>query len=476
LANMDPKLRNKLLKIRQGNATWQCTLRRAPVWITPKKQAAYRPFILLVVDQDSGMVIKTEIVDKCPDPQAVLAHLLDTMLGSILTMRQKHRPARICIDEAELVQYCAPQMAEVGVRVELRASLPQLSEALHELEIAMNQREPTPGLLSVPGASVPLMAELVAAAAEFSRQAPWRYFVNFEPIELRYPSDSQRTRYAIVLGSGGEFYGLSLYESLTDLDVVFSSTPGQPTRRPITWVSLILEEAAVLSYDDLDAIERYSWPVVGEKAYPFVMKATSGIEESEVPSASEQAWLAAALRAIPVFLTQHLRADRGLPHPAQTILPLPDIHSNQQIMLRYPATGARTAGSFVAQTQDPELEAFIQGWHSDEKSHDYARQMGAFLFEFLDDLDANGLSEQTIIKHERNCWAIGWLEAHYGKHATFSAEVFLGGPKFIQEHKQKICESKSSITSYTMRAPPGCIWSTSAWMRLSSPPTAGRMT
>ncbi len=316
------------------------------------------------------------------------------------------------------------------------------------LETTMNQREPTPGLLSVPGASVPLMAELYAAAAEFSRQAPWRYFLNFEPIELRYPSDGQRTRYAIVLGSGGEIYGLSLYESLDDVAVVFAKTAKQPTSRPITWVSLILEEASVLSYDDLDAIERYGWPVAGEKAYPFVMKATSSNNESEAPSASEQAWLAAALRAIPVFLTQHIHADRGRPQPAQAVLALPNVHSNQKIMLCYPTAKDRTPTKFIAQAENPELEAFIEGWYSDEHSHNYARQMGDFLFEFLDELDISGLTEQTIIKHERNCWAIGWLEAHYGKHAAFSPDVFLGGPKFIQEYTQKISTTKSSLTSY----------------------------
>ena len=68
---MNPNLINKLLKIRQGNATWQCTVRRAPVWITPKNRPAYRPFILLVVDQNSDMILKTNILDERPDYQAV---------------------------------------------------------------------------------------------------------------------------------------------------------------------------------------------------------------------------------------------------------------------------------------------------------------------------------------------------------------------------------------------------------------------
>jgi hypothetical protein len=445
---MNPTLLNKLLKIRQGNAIWQCTLRRAPVWITPKKEPTYRPFILMVVDQDSQMVIKTEIVEKRPAPQAVLDHLFDTMQGNILTLRQKHRPACINIDDAELAQICTPQLAELGIRCEHRASLPQLNDALHELEAAINhQLKPIPGLLSIQGASVPLVAELYAASAEFYRQAPWRWIENFVPIEVRYPADSERVRYALVLGSGGEFYGLSLYESLADLDVVFSRTTEQPPSRPITWISLILEEATTMSFEDLDAIERYGWAVAGNRAYPLAMKTTFGRDESEIPTSSELAWLAAVLRAIPVFLTKHLHADRGLPQPAQTNLPLPDVHSNQQIALRYPARAVPTVKS-IAQTEDPELEAYIADWHWDEKSHEFAQQMGKFLFQFLDSLDESNLSEQTIRKHESNCWCIGWLESGYGYHDTFSPAIFLGGPNFDIEFKRKVSDSKYSINSY----------------------------
>jgi len=46
---VEPNLKSKLLKIRQENATWQCTVRRAPLWVTPKKEPAYRPFILMVL-------------------------------------------------------------------------------------------------------------------------------------------------------------------------------------------------------------------------------------------------------------------------------------------------------------------------------------------------------------------------------------------------------------------------------------------
>ena len=162
----------------------------------------------------------------------------------------------------------------------------------------MNGRKPIPGLLSILGVSVPLVAELFAAAADYYRLAPWRWMENWIPIEVRYPPEG-RPRYALVLGGGGEIFGLSLYESLADLDVVFERTePDQPFSRPIGWFSLVLDEATGMSFADLDAMEQYHWPVAGEKAYPMVLKATPKNDWGELPSASELAWLAAALRVI----------------------------------------------------------------------------------------------------------------------------------------------------------------------------------
>ena len=448
MANINPKLLAKLLKIRQGKAIWQCTVRRAPLWITPKKQPAYRPFILMVADQDSDFILKAEIISARPEPAAVLDYLFKIMQGNLFTLLKAQRPAGISIDNAELAQACLPQLAELGIHCDFRASLPQVNQALTSFESNMNQREPDPGLLSIPGASVPLVAELFAATAEFYQMAPWRWIENFEPIEVHYPAENEKARYALVLGGGnGEFTGLSLYESLDDLEAIFSGKTEKPAFKPMRWVSLILDAETVMSFADLDAIERFGWPIAGEKAYPLVIKGISGTAESQLPSASELAWLAAALRTIPSSIEKYLRAKRGSRQTFNICLPLPDIHGNQQIALRYPVNVSK-AGGHLGQDPDPELEAFIESWYLDENSHEYARQLGMFLLEFLDDLSESGFSDQTMMKHERNCWAIGWLETYYGKHTVFSPDVFLSGPTFIQEYKERISATTSSISSY----------------------------
>ena len=317
----------------------------------------------------------------------------------------------------------------------------------------MNPRKPIPGLLSIPGATVPLVGELFMAAADYYRQTPWRWMENWLPIEIRFPSEGPE-RYALVLGKGGEIFGLSLYASMDDLDVVFErSTPEQPTSRPITWLSVVLEEATSMSYADLDAVEQYGWPVASEQAYPLVLKATPGDDWGELPNASELVWLAAALRVIPDFVNQHLHAQRGMPHPAQAAYFLSGVYGNQRVSLHFPPgydLGPETVEKTSSPTEDADadLEDYISDWHWDEASHVYARQVGVFLFQFFDYLDASGLSHATIRKHESNCWCIGWLDCQYGGHTIFTPDIFLGGPFYVSEFKRKVSDSNYAINSY----------------------------
>ena len=66
--------------------------------------------------------------------------------------------------------------------------------------------------------------------------------------------------------------------------------------------------------------------------------------------------------------------------------------------------------------EEQELEEFVQDWFWDEQSHEFARQVGAFLFQFMDYLETTGLSRRTLRKHSSNCWCIGSLECSYGSY------------------------------------------------------------
>jgi len=433
---MTGKLLNKAHRLRQNDATWLCTARRARTWITPRDRPPYRPYAVLVLEQEKELIRRIELEDEQPTPDVVMEALLKAMLRPILGSGRRVRPARVSLDDADLVESLKPRLAEIDIRCDHRPSLPLADAALREMEVQMTKQEPIPGLLSVPGVTEPLVRELFAAAAQYYRQAPWRWIGNASPIEVRYPPDG-RARYAVVLGSGGESFGLSLYESVDDLRIVFSSVEPEQTTEQVSWFSLDFDEATVMPFDDLDAMEKHGWPVAGEKAYPLAIKAIPP-GEWHVPSASEIAWLAAALRAIPHFVTEHLPAGRGQPPEARYALP--PVHGGQQIALRYPVS--------LLDPEEQELEEYIEGWYWDEPSHEFARQVGAFLFQFMDYLETTGLSERTIHKHERNCWFIGKLECDYGYHDTFSPEIFLGEPSYLTEFRRKVSDSRYAVDSY----------------------------
>src|SRR2546425_1229294 len=82
------------------------------------------------------------------------------------------------------------------------------------------------------------------------------------PFAIRcLPEDAPR--YAVVMGSGGGVFGLAVYETLADLQLMFTSSlsPRQLAKRA-TWFVLFFEEAPAVSFEDLDAIAAYKdWSI-----------------------------------------------------------------------------------------------------------------------------------------------------------------------------------------------------------------------
>lgn len=98
---------------------------------------------------------------------------------------------------------------------------------------------------------------------------------------------------------------------------------------------------------------------------------------------------------------------------------------------------------------EKQLERFIQDWHWNEASHELAREMGKFLFEFLDSLEDAGMSERTRRTYVDNCWSIGILSCGYGYHEEFSPAIFLYGPWHVYEFKRKHSDSTYAVDAYT---------------------------
>ncbi|MCI5188892.1 MAG: hypothetical protein D3905_03625 [Candidatus Electrothrix sp. AS4_5] len=98
--------------------------------------------------------------------------------------------------------------------------------------------------------------------------------------------------------------------------------------------------------------------------------------------------------------------------------------------------------------KDQEIEDVIADWYFDQPSYEFAKQLCTFLFEFIDAVEEEGLSKQTIQKHRDNCWSIGELECDYGNHEMFSPTIFLCEPSFLSEFRREYNDSLHAINSY----------------------------
>ena len=93
------------------------------------------------------------------------------------------------------------------------------------------------------------------------------------------------------------------------------------------------------------------------------------------------------------------------------------------------------------------LEYFIQDWHWDKKSHEFARKMALFMFGFFEYLKSQKLSESTRRKHESNCQLIGKFVADYGYFDEFQPEILTGRPD-INQFKRKVWNTEYMVQSY----------------------------
>jgi hypothetical protein len=104
----------------------------------------------------------------------------------------------------------------------------------------------------------------------------------------------------------------------------------------------------------------------------------------------------------------------------------------------------------MTKEEEKELEDFIADWYYDEQSHRFAHDLGRYLFQFIDYLYEQKLTDKTVSKHIDNCWAIGYLECGYGYRDVFSpGKVFYSTEAdYNYEYKRKFSDSKYALTSY----------------------------
>ncbi|MGD8245500.1 MAG: hypothetical protein PVI63_09940 [Anaerolineae bacterium] len=324
------------LDLRQRDEIWECTARKGRVWITPPDCAPYRPYVVLTVSREDR-ILGLEVVEDDPTPPEVINALAKAMRYPAPGSGGKRRPTVIHLDDALLTEALAPELGKVGIACKFRHSLRVAERALQEMWGYIGEERTIPGLLEVPGVTPFMVNGLFEAAASFYHAAPWRTVSDSDPIEIRYPVDSQ-PRYAAVMGHGGQTYGLAIYSSRDVLRETYAGTPPDQVIEKGNWTSLLYDEAVETPIDDLDAIEAHGWPVADKYAYPLPLQMGPAGRLTR-PGKSDLLRMEAALLAIPRFVRDHVKAAAGRLRAAEETLTITMADGEDRIHLRYPVPG-----------------------------------------------------------------------------------------------------------------------------------------
>jgi hypothetical protein len=152
----------------------------------------------------------------------------------------------------------------------------------------------SPSLIAVPGVSNQLLDSLFRLAADFYRHSPWLCFNSDLPIEIEYPPSAQ-SRITVVMGSAGQAFGLSIYDSREDIQRVYDARTPLDGFDQISWLALSFDPIHYLAEEDAAAIKENAWPIVNEAAYPVITRVGAPGPDLHAPTLADLEWLEGAL-------------------------------------------------------------------------------------------------------------------------------------------------------------------------------------
>ncbi len=280
-----------------------------PLPIIIDQPGSERPVSVLVVA--GGMVLHQDLLGRLGgSPSDVAAALARAIRDAAEAVGRW--PETVHVRHQVVLDALSPLLEERGVGVRLRRNLLELEDAALSLMDHMGSPAfwPPPGVAEAwLGWDLPerLVAELFEAAADFWEDAPWHVVENLQAPRCVLPSGRAWT--AVVMGNGGEEFGLAIYSEASDafevpgLDEPRLGDPGLGFAGPSgRMVSLLFEDVSTAPRRARKELAHHGWRVAAPDAYPDLMTVNTpggGISEEDARD------LVVLLRAVPRFVVRH---------------------------------------------------------------------------------------------------------------------------------------------------------------------------
>ena len=258
------------LEATSRSVPWQADL--APLTITIASDSDARPAVLVLATEEC--VLSMELLAHPPSTADEVAQLIaDAMAAQIA--RGSTPPSRLTVRHNETGDALASRLRPAGeIRVNAATSLPYLDEFLAGLRSHATGLPETIGALSNPETwaawRLPgdILETLFESAASFYAAAPWTRIGGDDPLELTTPRGA--TWFASVLGGEGEAFGLSLFESIADFDVLLEADNAMDAfaKQRHAVIALHFDPRAELPKPMRSELARSRLRIAGPGAYP----------------------------------------------------------------------------------------------------------------------------------------------------------------------------------------------------------------
>ncbi len=200
-----------------GDATWQIDFFHQPMSASSQAIGGRRPWSVLVVDKESGIVLCSEMIQGEPTAERLWEHAVEVM------RQLSGRPRRIEVSDSNGYDFLRRKLTAAKVECVLLDELPALDAIRLDAVKCAGGPEPC-ALADGRGVDRDGMESFYHAADRYFRQAPWKLVPGEIPIEVNvagYP-----TRYAIVLGRTGVTLGLCVHDDMDDVSRIVNGGAG----------------------------------------------------------------------------------------------------------------------------------------------------------------------------------------------------------------------------------------------------------
>ncbi|MFN8443595.1 MAG: hypothetical protein U0175_22645 [Caldilineaceae bacterium] len=378
-----------LLDLPQQKESWFVAIQQMRAWVDSEDGAPFRPWITFVVVTDIGMIQQVELLQNRPTAKDLSDILYKTIKQRHpVTNAKPHRPTVIAIENSELADALIPEFADFDIHVQFTPRPPGFDDVIAELEQSMQGSTFIPGLLAAEGVTPELVGRFFDAAADFYEAEVWDMLNDSEPVKIEVSGD-KRKRTVAVMGDGGLEYGLAVYDAWKDYIRVIENSGDPEKSIPAKGAhALYFNEITETPFDDLEAVEKYGWRITEDELYPVPITIKPKEEAVKRPSLADIEWYEAVLRALPIFVDEHLEVnDDDELQPADAKISVETAKGTREVHITYPA------GELPSRL----LMAPVQERISDDDMANFRRAMEGMLSGLGLSLP-NELSDEPVVK------------------------------------------------------------------------------